>query len=199
MGVAPKQKVSREMVLDAAFEIARGEGAEGISARAVARKLDCSTQPVLYHFATIEDLKSAVYEKADACHTAYILQGRDGCAASMLEIGLSYIRFGAMEPNLFRFLFQSNRFSDRKLSDLTGDPALEPVMQALSRDMEMDRRQARSVFTAVFLLAHGMASMLANNAMEYDEAQTACLLRGAMRGMIHAFFEEGVSDEAAEE
>ena len=199
MDVAPKQKVSRERIVDAAFEIARDEGAERISARAVAKKLGCSTQPVLYHFATIEDLKSAVYEKADAFHTAYILQGREGCAASMLEIGLSYIRFGALEPNLFRFLFQSNRFSEQKLSDLTGDPALEPVMRALSRDIGVDGQRAGQIFTVVFLLAHGMASMLASNAMEYDEGQTTCLLRSAMRGMILSMGEEGVLHEASEE
>ena len=197
--MAPKQKVSRERIVDAAFEIARDEGAERISARAVAKKLCCSTQPVLYHFATIEDLKSAVYEKADAFHTAYILRGREGCAASMLEIGLSYIRFGAIEPNLFRFLFQSNRFSEQKLSDLTGDPALEPVMRALSRDIGVDGQRAEQIFTVVFLLAHGMASMLASNAMEYDESQTTCLLRSAMRGMILSMGEEGVLHEASEE
>ena len=55
----PKVKVTKDMVIDAAFEIAREAGAENINARTVAKKLNCSTQPVMYHFATIEELKKS--------------------------------------------------------------------------------------------------------------------------------------------
>ena len=53
----PRAKITKEMVIDAAFEVAREAGAENINARTVAKKLNCSTQPVMYHFATIEELK----------------------------------------------------------------------------------------------------------------------------------------------
>lgn len=53
----PKPKITREMVVEAAFEIARESGRENINARTAAKKLDCSTQPVMYHFDTIEELK----------------------------------------------------------------------------------------------------------------------------------------------
>lgn len=53
----PKVKITKEMIIDAAFEIARSEGAENINARTVSKKLGCSTQPVMYHFKTIEELK----------------------------------------------------------------------------------------------------------------------------------------------
>lgn len=49
----PKVKITKEMIIDAAFEIARSEGAENINARTVSKKLGCSTQPVMYHFKTI--------------------------------------------------------------------------------------------------------------------------------------------------
>lgn len=52
----PKPKITRDMVVDAAFEVARKTGAENINARTVSKKLNCSTQPVMYHFATIEAL-----------------------------------------------------------------------------------------------------------------------------------------------
>ena len=50
----PKAKITRDMIIDAAFEIARNEGAENINARNVSKQLSCSTQPVMYHFKTIE-------------------------------------------------------------------------------------------------------------------------------------------------
>ncbi len=60
-----KAKVTKEMIIDAAFEIAKEAGAENINARTVASKLNCSTQPVMYHFATIGELKRAVYARLD--------------------------------------------------------------------------------------------------------------------------------------
>ena len=61
----PKAKISKEMIVNAALEIARLTGAENINARTVSQKLNCSTQPIMYHFKTIEDLKKATYQKAD--------------------------------------------------------------------------------------------------------------------------------------
>ena len=60
-----KAKVTKDMIVDAAFAVARETGAENINARTVSERLNCSTQPVMYHFATIEELKRAVYAKAD--------------------------------------------------------------------------------------------------------------------------------------
>ena len=60
-----KAKVTKEMIVDAAFAIAREAGVERINARTVSERLHCSTQPVMYHFATMEALKRTVYAKAD--------------------------------------------------------------------------------------------------------------------------------------
>ena len=49
-----KAKVTKEMIVDAVFAIAREAGAENINARTVSERLHCSTQPVMYHFATME-------------------------------------------------------------------------------------------------------------------------------------------------
>lgn len=46
----PRAKITKEMVVDAAFELVRAEGIERVNARTVSQKLGCSTQPVMYHF-----------------------------------------------------------------------------------------------------------------------------------------------------
>ena len=50
----PKLKVTGETIVEAAFQIARDEGYEKINARAVAEKLNCSTQPFLEQVTTID-------------------------------------------------------------------------------------------------------------------------------------------------
>ena len=55
----PKAKITREMIVDTAFEIVRKEGADKVTARSISEQLSCSTQPVLYYFSTVEDIKKA--------------------------------------------------------------------------------------------------------------------------------------------
>ena len=68
-----KAKVTKEMIIEAAFAVARETGAENINARTVSERLHCSTQPVMYHFATIEELKKTVYTKADLYHSEFLM------------------------------------------------------------------------------------------------------------------------------
>ena len=163
----PIAKITKEMIVDAGFEIARQYGIENVNARTVSEKLGCSTQPVMYHFKKIEDMKKAVYQRADQYHTAYIMsiQGDN----PMLEIGLSYIRFAQEEKNLFKLLFQSNEFSGKSVSELTDVGDVVPILTALSEAENVSLMQAKVVFKLLFLFVHGYASMYANNSLEYDE------------------------------
>lgn len=81
----PKVKVTKDMIIDAAFNVAREAGAENINARTVAKNLKCSTQPVMYQFETIEELKKAVYAKADRFHTEYRLLEKYGLCKSSVS------------------------------------------------------------------------------------------------------------------
>ena len=69
----PRAKITKEMIVDTAFCIVQEEGIDKVTARRISEKLNCSTQPVLYHFATIEEIKDNVYKKADEYRTGYIL------------------------------------------------------------------------------------------------------------------------------
>ena len=123
-----KAKVTKEMIVDAAFSIARQAGAENINARTVSERLHCSTQPVMYHFATIEELKRTVYARADVYHSEYLMNMKKPPRGAALGIGMNYIRFAIEEPHLFRFLFQSDYFSGKTLLELI-DAVDNPAVQ----------------------------------------------------------------------
>ena len=172
----PKARVTREDILNAAFDLIRAEGQEALSVRAVAKRLGCSTQPVLYNFATVEELKDAVYEKADGFHTSYILpRGGEG-ADALLELGLNYVRFGHEEKHLFRFLFESNRFGGIAMDALVKEPGVGELVGILAGGLGCTAAEAEKVFLTFFAVAHGLGSLLANNAMEYEPTECAAML-----------------------
>lgn len=184
----PKAKITREMIVEAAFQVAREEGAEHISARTVSERLGCSTQPVMYHFGTIEALRRAAYEKTDQFHSDYLMTFRS--EEPMLDMGLNYVRFGAEETNLFRFLFQSGGFSGKNLAELLEGEELAPFLAVLSQAAEVDLTQAAVIFKTLALFVHGCASMLANNALVYDEGAMAKDLERVFTGAVYAAREE---------
>ena len=68
----PKVKITKEDVINAAVDIVRESGAEALNARIIASVLKCSTQPVFSNFATMDELRLAVVERAEKICGEYI-------------------------------------------------------------------------------------------------------------------------------
>lgn len=187
-----KARITKEDVVEAAFGVAREQGGEGISARSVASRLGCSTQPVLYHFSTIEELRKAAHARADAYHTEYLLARAEDSPDPLLAIGLRFIRFAAEEPHLFRFLFQSGYAAGPSLQDIFEAEELGPVLSAMQEAMGTDATRTKAVFRTLALVVHGYASLLASNGISYDKDEISAHLR-------HVYAAEMLSLEAGHE
>ena len=160
----PKRPTTtKEAIIDGAFRLIREQGHEALTVRNLASFLGCSTQPVMYRFPNMETLWDLAYRKADEFHTEYILDAED-----LLEIGIRYVRFAEEEPALFRFLFQSGRFSGLSLADLVRAPEVAGVLSAVSAEEELAPEEAAAFFEPLAAVVHGYASLIANNAMKYD-------------------------------
>ena len=185
----PKPKVTEGMIIDAALEVIRRSGFENLNARTVSAQLHCSTQPVMYHFSTIDSLKKAVYRRADHLHTEYLMNIPSG-QDPVLGIGLHYIRFAVDEPQLFRFLFQSGYAEESSLLEMINSPELLPVLAAMQEGAGLSAEKTKDVFLTVALFAHGYASIIANNHLAFDEGLIARHLENAWNGAILAAQQE---------
>lgn len=180
----PKAKITKEMIVDVAFGIIQREGVDKVTARSISQQLNCSTQPVLYHFATVEDIKKAVYKKADAYHSDYIMNMENDYGDPMLTMGMNYINFARKERNIFRFLFQSNEFSGASILDLLEMEEILPLLTVLQQELELSLEEVKEVFSTLFIFVHGYASLYANNTMIYEEANVISAVEKVFEGAI---------------
>ena len=171
----PRTKITREMILDAAFDLARREGHGALTARRLAAALNCSTQPVLYQFESVDEIAAQTYRRADEFHTRYLTEGLENEPEPLMALGLRYIRFAAEEKPLFRFLFQSERFAGKALDELIADPDAQPLV-AMVAASGANAEQAAGIFRLLFIAVHGWASLLANNAMRWQEDEARAML-----------------------
>lgn len=178
----PKARITRDMIIDAAFGIIKIEGIGMVNARSIAKRLDCSTQPILYCFSSMDEIKKIVYKKADDYHTLFIMDIQGEYSNPLLEIGMRYIRFAVNEKEIFKFLFQSDKFEDKDLTEIISADELLPVIQIMSQAMSLSLGQAKDLVERVFFIVHGIASLLANNGMAFDEQHVQNLLIATLKG-----------------
>ena len=185
----PKTRITKDMIINAAVEVAQQSGYENINARTVSARLHCSTQPVMYHFSTIDAMKQAAYSKVDQLHSEYLLTIRPE-QDPILGIGLNYVRFAVEEPQLFRFLFQSGYAEENSLLEMIDSEALSPVLAAIQEGAGLSMEKTKQVFLTVALFAHGYASIIANNHLEFNEDLIAEHLERTWNGAVLAAAQE---------
>lgn len=100
----PKQRITREMILERSFAMFCQEGMEAVNARSVAKALNCSTQPIFSYFTGMDDLKNALEMKAKETFEA-ALKNCEQDGEPLLNVCRTYLRFGVEQPCLFAYLF----------------------------------------------------------------------------------------------
>ena len=180
----PKPKVTRDGIIATAFELVRTHGHEQLNTRKLASELGCSTQPLLYRFDSMEEIRRETYAAADGFHTGFILEGIGHADDPLLALGINYVRFGYEEPRLFRFLFQTDGLGAQDIGALLDSPDLGQMIGLVAQEVGISEFDARTVFLSLSIAAHGYASLLANNAISFDEQIVSTVLASAYMGAI---------------
>ncbi len=166
----PIPKISKDMILESGLKIIKDEGIDNLNVRNIANKLNCSTQPIMYHYKNMDLLKEELYSMVDRYHSQFLMKENTNINP-LLNIGLQYIKFAEQEKNLFKFLFQSDKFSNFNFDDLVdnNEEGLKEIFRIMEKETKFDKNNIKDGFRLLFITAHGLASLLANNSITYDE------------------------------
>ena len=165
----PKVKFEKASIVNAAFEIVRKNGWQGLSARSIAEELKSSTRPIYSHLKSMNSLEEEVVKKAMELLEEYIRTPRTG--DRWLDQGYGYVLFAKREKYLFKAIFDEKhnhfykRFSAEIFTKLGEDLSDDPDFKVLSEEHQTNMRKVRWVYV------HGLASLLANS-FEFDEYKT---------------------------
>ncbi|MBG0788429.1 MAG: TetR/AcrR family transcriptional regulator [Anaerolineaceae bacterium] len=183
----PKVKITQDAVVEAAFDLVRQGGMPALNARAIARELKCSTQPIFRVFDSMEDLKAAVMLRISAAYNAYFdaqLHRED--VPPYKATGLAYIHFARDERELFKILFMRDRTGEGQVEeDHSFDVAVERIRAATG----LDRERAARFHLDMWVFVHGIATMLATSYLDLGDELISELLSDAYRGFVPLFME----------
>lgn len=186
MNLPPISKITKEMIINAGKEIVESYGIENLNVRKIASKLNCSTQPIMYLYKTVDELKNDIYNEVNQYHSKYIMNIEDKNLNPTLSIGLRYILFAVEEKNYFKFLFQSDKFSNLNFNKLLeeNNEELSVIYNILNNESNLTKTQSKDIFANLFITVHGLASLLANNSMQYDEKYCINILENTFYSLI---------------
>ena len=177
----PKVKVTREDIINAAVKIVRSSGAQSINARTVAAELNCSTQPVFSNFATMDELRLAVAEKADLLCREYMQREvQNGAFPAYKANGMAYIRFAKAEKELFKLLYMCDRSSE----PIPEGSELTDQMEAIvHNNTGLDGTDAKLFHLEMWAYVHGIATMFATGFLNLDMELVSKMLTDAYQGL----------------
>lgn len=177
----PRVKITRDNIIESAVGIIRKKGMEALGARNIAADLGCSTQPVFSNFRTMEELKAAAIEAADALYQSYLHREMSrGDLPPYKASGMAYIRFAREERELFRLLFMRNRTGE-KIDETT--EGIEDLLDILQQNVGLSREDAFLFHLEMWVYVHGIATMIATSYLEWDSRMISRMLTDAYEGM----------------
>lgn len=177
----PKIKTTKKAIVDAAVALVRKDGAQALNARNLAAALGCSTQPVFSNFATMEELRLAVVERADALCRAYMQQEvNSGLYPTYKATGMAYIRFAKDEKELFKLLYMRDRSEEAYSAALDFGAETEALVQ---QNTGLDADTAKLFHLEIWACVHGIAAMFATGFVDLPWELVSDMLTDIYQGL----------------
>ena len=178
-----KTVILKEDIIRASVEIVRTSGPDALNARAVAKALGCSTQPVFSNFRNMQDLMASVVGRSLELYDDFIKKefGRNQGYPPYKTYGMGYIRFAMEESNLFKLLFMRDRRNEESSAE---DKTFYEVIPLIMKTLNLTEKEAQMFHLEMWTFVHGIAAMSATSYCSWDMELASKALTDIYQGLI---------------
>ncbi len=174
--MARKESVTKDMILDAAFMLAKEEGIEQVTARKLAAKMNCSTQPIFRVYENMSELYEEVYQRSIDYFSSFYDEYVSGVDTPFIHLGLSYIDFAKKEENIFKLLFLSQHRNGKSLYELLNGKS-QAVTKEINLAIAKGCENPSGLFMKMWIFIHGCACMVQTGDYDLTMEETIGLLK----------------------
>lgn len=186
----PTVRFTRDAVLHAACQLMRREGMEALNARAIAKELGGSTQPIFRLFTNMEDLHRDLILYVARQFQAHAEADMAQSDSPYIQLCTTYLLYGRDEPELFKLLFMRDRVSEGQYSDQTN---FDLVFNIIKKETPLDDETALRFFERTWLFIHGLAVCIATKYIPcQDERYLISMVKEAYNAAVKMMNLEGV-------
>lgn len=186
----PTVRFTRDAVLHAACQLMRREGMDALNARAIAKELGGSTQPIFRLFTNMEDLHRELILYVARQFQAHAEADMAQSDSPYIQLCTTYLLYGRDEPELFKLLFMRDRVSKGQYSDQTN---FDLVLNIIKKETPLDDETALRFFERTWLFIHGLAVCIATKYIPcQDERYLISMVKEAYNAAVKMMNLEGV-------
>lgn len=186
----PTVRFTRDAVLHAACQLMRREGMEALNARAIAKELGGSTQPIFRLFTNMEDLHRELILYVARQFQAHAEADMAQSDSPYIQLCTTYLLYGRDEPELFKLLFMRDRVSEGQYSDQAN---FDLVFNIIKKETPLDDETALRFFERTWLFVHGLAVCIATKYIPcQDERYLISMVKEAYNAAVKMMNLEGV-------
>ncbi len=175
-----KTRITREMILEAAYELLDEAGIGAVAIKQIAAKLNCSSQPISWQFESMTNLKKELYPYAANKLYGSLeekMKGKDAVEAFFIS-GVHYISQACDHPNVFRFINVDNP-KDTIGESVYGDASIftlqfdKNAARMLAAKYDKPVEMIGEVVRDTVIYTHGLAVMMMFDSYRLPK-ETAC-------------------------
>lgn len=186
----PTVRFTRDAVLHAACQLMRREGMEALNARAIAKELGGSTQPIFRLFTNMEDLHRELILYVARQFQAHAEADMAQSDSPYIQLCTTYLLYGRDEPELFKLLFMRDRVSEGQYSDQTN---FDLVFNIIKKETPLDDETALRFFERTWLFINGLAVCIATKYIPcQDERYLISMVKEAYNAAVKMMNLEGM-------
>ena len=152
----PKARFTKEMIIDAAYDLAKEQGMEAVAAREVAKRLNMTVTPIFGSFTNMAELKQRVYDRARREFLSF-LRGALDTAPAYREFALRWIQYAGENPNFYRMLMTQEGTEQEPLTELIRE-LLPPLTREITDTFALSQEKAKEILEYLVIYANGIAS-----------------------------------------
>lgn len=183
----PKQRITKEMILEAAFHIAKEQGIANVLVKNVSARLGCSVQPIYSYYKNMDELRQDLVEHTKEYFQAYLAQYIDKTGPIFRQTGACYLRFAKEQPHLFQLLFLRKRSDLSSLQELYEIECSPQIAEYLANTLGLSLHGAKKLQLHMVFYTMGISAILATSQceiptdelMEQMESAYQCFLNQA--------------------
>ena len=182
----PKCKFTREEIIQAALDIARNEGIDFVTARALGTKLGSSSKPIFSVFENMEAVQDEVIKAAKALYAEYVRVGLEQVPA-FKGVGTQYILFAIKEPKLFQLLFMSEQPQKPSVSGVLPviDESYEQILLSVQNGYDLDKENSERLYRHLWIYTHGIAVLCATNMCSFTAEDISGMMTEVCRSLLN--------------
>ena len=182
----PKCKFTREEIIQSAVDIARNEGIDFVTARALGTKLGSSSKPIFSVFENMEEVQDEVIKAAKALYAEYVRVGLEQVPA-FKGVGTQYILFAIKEPKLFQLLFMSEQPQKPSVSGVLPiiDESYEQILLSVQNGYDLDKENSERLYRHLWIYTHGIAVLCATNMCSFTAEEISGMMTEVCRSLLN--------------